>query len=150
MDRVSLSAFEDELEKISGWRDLWQGFLDIFRTDDARVQRRVDYHFSPNAGADKWNKLVRNSNDAGFVKALARHKGSDDKLVMHSQSMHDLSKGKPIGKIQSGTLPGKSYEIRSIPGGLGCQCNDWRYKGSVNPGYECKHIRAHRAGKVRA
>lgn len=150
MNRTSLSAFEDELEKISGVRDLWQRFLDLFRSQGARVQRRLDYHFSPSAGTDKWDKLVRNSGDVDFVKALAKHELADDKLVLHSQSMHDLSKGKPVGKIQSSTRPGKSYEIRSIPSGLGCQCNDWRYKGSVNPGYECKHIRAHRAGKVRA
>lgn len=149
MDSVSLSAFEDELEKIAGW-DLWQRFLDVFRTKDDRAQRRVDYHFSPKASSDKWNKLIRNASDPAFVAAIAQHKKSDSKLVQHTKSMHDLAKGKPAGKIQSSTLPGKTYEVRKIPSGFGCQCNDWRYKGSVSPGYECKHIRAHKAGKLRA
>lgn len=150
MDSVVLSAFSDELEKIAGLGDLWQRFLDLFRSEDSKIKRRVDYHFSPKASSDKWGKLIRNARNQKFVDALKRHDQADDKLVTHTQSMHDLSRGKPVGKIQSSTLPGRTYEIRKIPGGLGCQCNDWRFKGSVTPGYECKHIRAYKAGKVRA
>jgi hypothetical protein len=84
------------------------------------------------------------------VKALAQHKKADPKLIQHTQSMHALAKGKTVGKIQSSTLSGKTYEVRKIPAGFACQCNDWRYKGSVTPGYECKHIRAYKAGKLRA
>ena len=150
VDPVALAAFEDELEKIAGLGDLWQKFLDLFRSKDAKVQRRVDYHFSPKAGDDKWNKLIRNARDQNFVDALSKHEQADPKLVMHVQSMHDLSRGKPVGKVHSSTLPGKMYEIRETSSGLACQCNDWRFKGSVNPGYECKHIRAHKAGLARA
>lgn len=149
MDRVALEAFSDELEKIAGLRDLWQRFLDLFRSEDTKVQRRVDYHFSPKAGVDRWDKLVRNAQDQKFVNALRSNDQADDKLVMHAQSMHDLAVGQPVGKIESSTLPGRKYEIRKTPRGLACQCNDWRFKGSVNPGYECKHIRAFREGKVR-
>jgi hypothetical protein len=139
------------MEKISGLRDMWQGFLDIFRSKDERVQRRVDYHFSPKASSDKWRKLVNNSHDPKFVSGLAKHPDADSKLILHAQSMGDLSRGKPVGKIKSSTTPGRTYEIRKLSEGrLGCQCGDWRYKGSVNPGYECKHIKAHRAGQERA
>jgi len=151
VDPATLSAFSDELEKISGIRDLWQKFLDIFRSDDDKIKRRVDYHFSPKASSDKWRKLISNSRDQKFVNALATHPGSDEKLVMHAQSMGELSRGKPVGKIKSSTLPGRTYEIRDLGGGrLGCQCGDWRYRGSVNFGYECKHIKAYRAGNERA
>ena len=150
MDRVALSAFSDEIEKIAGLGDMWQRFLDVFRSGDDKAQRRVDYHFSPKASSDRWGKLVRNARDPKFVSALKSHDQADEKLVQHAQSMHDLSRGKPVAKIDSSTLPGRKYEVRKIPGGLGCQCNDWRFKGSVTPGYECKHIRAYKAGKVRA
>lgn len=151
VNRVTLTAFSDEMEKISGLGDLWQGLLDIFRSKDEKVQRRVDYHFSPKAGNDRWHKLVTNVRDPNFVSALSKHPDADEKLVLHAQTMGDLSRGKPVGKIKSSTMPGKTYEIRDLGGGrLGCQCGDWRYKGSVNPGYECKHIKAHRAGRERA
>lgn len=150
MEPAALHAFSDELEKISGLRDLLSSIADVFRSKDTRVEKRVEYQFSPKAGRDKWEKLIRNARDQKFVDRLAAHQSADDKLVLHAQSMHDLSRGKPVAKIQSGTAPGKTYEIRKMPSGLGCQCNDWRYKGSVNPGYECKHIRAFKAGKVAA
>lgn len=152
VDPVVFSAFTDELEKISGFGEgLWQRFLDIFRSGDERVQRRVDYHFSPKASSDKWRKLVTNSRDPKFITALSKHPGADEKLVLHAQSMGALSRGKPVGKIRSSTNPGRTYEIRDLGGErLGCQCGDWRYKGSVSPGYECKHIKAHRAGLERA
>jgi len=151
VDQVSLEAFSDELEKIAGLGDLWQGFLDLFRSKDEKIQRRVDYHFSPNSSSDKWRKLVNNAADPKFVKALATHPDADDKLILHAKSMGDLTNAPPVGKVKSSTLPGKSYEIRKLPGGrLGCQCGDWRYKGSINLGYECKHIRAYKAGKDKA
>lgn len=150
VDDVTLAAFEDELCKIAGWRDLWERFTDIFRSHDSKVNRRVDYHFSPAAGVDKWDKFVRNVEDPDFVNKIVRHPDSDAKLIQHAQSMHDLSQGKTVAKIQSSRLPGRTYEIRKVPGGLACTCPDWRFKGSINPGYECKHIQAYKAGKERA
>lgn len=150
MNEDTLKAFGDELSKIAGIGNLWNKFLDIFRTEDGRIQRRVDYHFSPKAGPDKWDKFVRNSGEQKFVDQVAKHPGSDDKLQTHAQSMHDLSKGTTVGKIWSSKLPGRSYEIKKLPEGFGCTCGDWRFKGSVNPGYECKHIVAYKAGKLKA
>ena len=151
MDSVTLIAFQDELTKIAGIRDFWQNFLDIFRTKDEKVQRKVNYQFSPKAGPDKWDKLVHNVRDQKFVDALAEHPDADETLVQHAQGMHDLSRGKPVGKILSSRLPGRSYEIKKMGNGrLGCTCPDWRFKGSINPGYECKHIQAYKQGKVKA
>jgi hypothetical protein len=152
VDDVTLAAFSDELEKIAGIKDWWRSFLDLFKSkgQDDKTQRRVDYHFSSKAGPDKWNKFIRNAQDPKFVEQIAKHDQADPKLIQHAKSMHDLMKGTTTGKIKSSRLPGRTYEIHKIPGGLGCTCPDWRYKGSVTPGYECKHIKAHKAGKVKA
>lgn len=146
----TLTAFGDELCKIAGFGDLWGRFTDLFRSQDAKVDRRVDYHFSPKAGSDKWGKFVRNVEDPDFVNRITKHPDADAKLIQHAKSMHDLSQGKTVGKIQSSRLPGRSYEIKEVPGGLACTCPDWRFKGSIDPGYECKHIQAHQVGRLRA
>lgn len=151
MQDVSFTAFGDELAKIAGFGDLWQRFLDIFRSKDDKVQRKVDYHFSDKAGKDRWNKFVQNVRDPAFVAQVAQHPAADDKLVMHAQSLHELSRAPVVGKVKSSRLPGRMYEIKELPSGeLGCTCPDWRFKGSVTPGYRCKHIKAHGGGKVQA
>lgn len=151
MDQVCLSAFEDEMSKIAGLRELWQKVTELFRPHDERVKRKVDYFFSPKTGNERWNKLPNQVRDQKFVDAIVQNPLADDKLRMHVQSMHDLAHGRPVAKIYSASTPGKTYEVRKMPdGALGCQCGDWRYKGSVAPGYECKHIKAHREGKRRA
>jgi hypothetical protein len=150
VDEISLIAFSDELTKIAGLRDVWQNFLDLFRGPGDKAQRRVEYHFSPKAGTDRWRKFVRNVRDPSFIDQLAKHPDSDPKLLQHAKAMHELSRGTPVDKIQSARLPGRSYEIRGTASALACTCPDWRFKGSVNPGYECKHILAHRQGQVRA
>ena len=150
MDEVTLTAFGDELNKIAGVGNLWGKFTGVFRAHDAKIERRVDYHFSPKAGPDKWDKFTKNVEDPDFVSKVTEHPESDAKLVQHAKSLHDLSKGKTVGKIQSSRLPGRTYEVKSVPGGMACTCPDWRFKGSVNMGYECKHIQAHKAGQVKA
>jgi hypothetical protein len=150
VDDVTLIAFEDELCKIAGFKDLWERFTDLFRSQEGKAERRVDYHFSPKAGTDKWSKFLRNVEDKRFVNKIQNHPDADEKLQLHTQSMFDLAKGKTVGKVQSSRLHGKSYEIRKVPNGLACTCPDWRFKGSINPGYECKHIKAHRSGKTKA
>lgn len=151
MDPVSLTAFEDEMSKIAGLRDLWRKLTDVFRPHHERVQLKVDYFFSPKAGTDRWGKLTNQVRDQKFVDAIVRHPLADEALKMHVQSMHDLSHGQPVGKINSSDMSGKTYEVRKLPDGTyGCQCGDWRYRGSVIPGYECKHVQAFRAGKRRA
>jgi hypothetical protein len=150
MQDISFRAFGDELVKIAGLGDFWQRFLDIFRSKDERVQRQVDYLFSPKAGNDKWKKFEQNVRDPSFVKQVANHPDADSKLVLHAQSMHELSHAPTINKIKSSRLPGRTYEIKQLSTGLGCTCPDWRFKGSIAPGYECKHIKAHGVGRVQA
>lgn len=151
----SLASFADELEKTALLGELWRKVVSIFSTHPSperpeKIQLRVDYHFSPKAGDDKWDKLMQHSRSIEFVKKLEEHPDADSKLIMHARSMHDLSHGKTLGKIKSTRLPGRSYEIRKTPGGMACTCPDWRFVGSVNPGYECKHIRAFKRGKTEA
>lgn len=150
----TIAAFDDELVKIAGWGflgKLWNKFVDLFRTPDDRNQRRVNYHFSPKAGPDKWDKFGRNVRRKGFVDKLVEHPEADDKLIQHANAMHAMSRGKTVGKIYSSRLPGRSYEIKSVAGGgLACTCPDWRYKSSVTPGRPCKHIKAYLAGKTKA
>ena len=150
MDETSLTAFADELDKIAGVGDWWRRFTDVFRSRDEKNKRRVDYHFSPKAGPDKWKKLVRNAQDPAFAEQFARHPESTDKDTLHVQRMGELGRARTVAKIKSSRLPGRSYEIREVSGGLACTCPDWRFKGSIDPNYECKHIKAHRAGKVKA
>jgi hypothetical protein len=151
MDPVCLAAFGDEMTKIAGFRELVRRFRDIFRPQDERVQRRVDYFFSPKVGPEKWDYMPRYAREQKFVDAISASPLADDKLKVHVQAMHDLSRAKPVGRIGSSKEPGKTYEIRELPdGSLGCLCGDWRYVGTVTPGYECKHIQAYKAGESRA
>lgn len=150
VDQITIEAFGDELAKIAGLKDWWSSLKDIFRSDDAKVTSRVDYQFSPKAGKDKWTKFERNVRDPKFVERVISHPMADSKLKKHVKSMHQLSRGTTVAKIQSTRLPGKSYEVRKVPGGLACTCPDWRYKGTVTPGHKCKHIKAFEAGKTRA
>lgn len=144
----TVAAFGDELAKIAGvLTDLVVG---LAKMPSSREQARVDSFFSPKAGRDKWDRLVRWSQSPDFVRELNTRPEADKKLVMHALSMHQLQLGRPLGKVRSSTTPGKSYEIRELPRGVGCTCPDWRYKGSVNPGYQCKHIRAYEEGKAKA
>jgi len=141
----------DDLKKEAFFKELWQKALDFFGGEKRRAKRRTEYLFSPKAGPDKWRNLPRNASSSEFVKRVKAHPDADAKLKMHVQSMHDLSKGRTVTKIKSSTSPGKTYEVKKLPGGgMGCTCNDWRYKGSVNPGYECKHIKAAKAGLTKA
>ena len=143
------SAFVDELSKIAFEKRSKRTLQQLFEPDKDKARRRVDYHFSPTVGSDRWNKFVRNVESSEFVRQLARHPSAGDKLVTHAQSMHELVSGGTVGKVQSATTPGKTYEIKKVPGGFGCTCPDWRFVSSVKPKHECKHIGAHRAGKVR-
>lgn len=131
----SFSAFTDELVKIA------------VVAGSQKVERRVDYLFSPKAGPDKWAKFLKHVRSPAYAERVAERAG-DAKLVRHAQSMHGLAKGKTLGKVQSARLPGRSYEVRRMKDGrLGCTCPDWRFVGSVDVDHDCKHIRAFRAGK---
>jgi hypothetical protein len=149
MHSRTAAAFRDELTKIAGFASTLVALLGEKKPTE-REQQRVEHFFSPKAGGDKWDRFVRWTHSPGFVKQLKTHPESDEKLLLHALSMHQLQRGRPVGKVKSSTTPGKSYEIRKLPNGLGCTCPDWRFKGSVNPGYRCKHIRAHEKGKAKA
>jgi hypothetical protein len=150
MNEHVYTAFTDELEKIAGFKDLWERFVDIFRSGDAKLKRKVNYHFSPKAGKDKWRKFAKNVRDPQFVQRVADHPESDPTLALHAKSMHELSRGAPVNTIKSSRLPGRSYEIRrTSTGRLACTCPDWRFKGTVT-GNDCKHIKAHQLGLSKA
>jgi hypothetical protein len=134
----------DELAKEAGLNDLWAGITSLFGSK--KQKKRVQSH----QDQPDWDRFVRFSASKDFVKALKKSKKSDDQTIMHAESMHSLRHGNEVGKIQSTSDGGKRYEIRELgKGKLGCTCGDWRYKGSVTPGYECKHIKTYKAGKMK-
>jgi len=144
MDLAVLRAFRKELVKIAGTPD-------VMRAEQAKARRRANYLFSERAGSGKWGTIPRNAASEAYVEAIENHGAADDKLKMHVRSLYNLSKARPVAKIESSGGKGKTYEVRELPnGGYGCTCNDWRFRGSVTPGYECKHIRAHKQGMIKA
>jgi hypothetical protein len=146
-------AFADELAKMAGLSSWLYGLLQKTFSkppEKEKAERRVAYFFSPKAGPERWRKFGQQVRDPGFVEALTSHPEADKKMIMHANAMHRLSRGDPVGKVLSSRLPGRSYEIKKVPDGLACTCPDWKYKGSVAVGYECKHIKAHKAGEARA
>lgn len=149
MDGISIAAFANELEKSAFLKGLWQRLVTgIFGTDKEKQKQRVDYFYSPRAGPDKWTKFDSNIKSPEFLAQVTTHKNADPKLVQFAHSMHALTNSPTVGKVQSERLSGKTYEIRNTPRGLACTCPDWRFVGTLKPGYECKHIRAHKKGKA--
>ena len=89
---------------------------------------------------EKWDNFADKAKDKSFVQAVKNDPRSNEKLKTHVESLNKLHNGKQVASI-SGSK-GKSYQvIKMSDGNYGCSCNDWRYKGSVNPGYKCKHIK---------
>ena len=159
MDRIVLAAFQDELSKEAGIGELWNKILNLSplgrlfskkEKEKTKAELWSDYHFSAKSGGDRWDKFEKNVRDPKYVASIISHPLADEKLIQHTKSMHELSRGSTVGKVLSFRLPGKSYEIREVSGGLACTCPDWKFKGSINPGYECKHVRAHLSGEARA
>lgn len=151
MDPVSLAAFGNEMTKIAGFKEFIQRILDFFRSPDDLAGRKADRFLSPEAGKEKWDYIPRHVGERGFVNRIITDPKVDNKTKLHVKSLYYLSRAKPVGKVPSSKGFGKTYEIRELPGGrLGCQCNDWKFVGSVTPGYECRHIREFKAGKSRA
>jgi hypothetical protein len=150
VDQTSLAAFGDELEKISGFFDFWRRLFGKKDEAEEKNKLRANYMFSPKAGPEKWDRFAKYVSDPRFLQQLGKHPEADEKLLRHATGMHELAKSPPINTVKSEKLPGKSYEIRSLPNGeLGCTCPDWRFKGTTSSGYACKHIRAHRTGQIR-
>jgi hypothetical protein len=137
-------------EKTAGFSDMWEKVKDVFRGEKGRAKRRSDYLFSPKAGTEKWKNFPRNVRSVEFVKAVLKHPDADAKLKEHAKSMHRLSRAKVVGKVESSRGSGKTYEIKKMTRGrLGCTCNDWRYKGSIDQGHDCKHVRAFKEGRTK-
>lgn len=89
---------------------------------------------------EKWNSFADSAKDPDFVRAVKNDPRSDDKLKLHAERLSQLHNSPQVATI-TGT-GGKAYTVTKLPNGdYGCTCNDWRYKGSVNPGYKCKHIK---------
>lgn len=94
----------------------------------------------------KWDDFADRAKDKDFVKAVKNDPRSDDKLKLHTERLHQLHTSKPVASITGNK--GKTYSVTKLPtGDYACSCNDWRYKGSVTPGYRCKHIREYVARK---
>ena len=102
-------------------------------------QKNIDSLFKEESST-KWDSFADKAKDPSFVQAVNNDPRSDDKLKMHAQRLNSMHNGKTLATI-SGSK-GKSYTVSKMANGdYGCTCGDWKYKGSVNPGYKCKHIR---------
>lgn len=89
---------------------------------------------------EKWDTFSNKAKDDSFVKAVKNDPRSDDKLKMHAERLNMLHNGKPLAQI-SGSK-GNTYTVTKLADGTyACTCNDWKYKGSVDPSYKCKHIK---------
>ena len=101
---------------------------------------RADAHFS--APDKNWNSFLVHAKSKGFAKAVAADPRADSKLQRHVDQMNRLQTGRIVGHVGNYSI------VRKRGGGLGCTCNDWRYKKSVAPDDEqqCKHIKQHREG----
>jgi hypothetical protein len=143
----TLQKFGDELEKIAVLGQLWDQLRDIFDTKKRKAKKDVVQHLK-SKDPRKWDTFVANAaNSPEFINQLRRNDSVPAKDALHAVSMASLAKGPTVGDVESQSVPGNKYQIRKIPGRkLACTCGDWRYKGSVNPGYECKHIKAHKQG----
>lgn len=88
----------------------------------------------------KWDDFADKAKDKDFVKAVKNDPRSDDKLKLHTERLHQHHNSKQLAVVSGNK--GKTYAVTRLPSGdFGCSCNDWRYKGSVTPGYRCKHIK---------
>ena len=137
----TIAAFVSELQKIA---------------EAKSYDERLTRHFAQFPFEDRWDRFIRNVRHKGFLEALKQNPKADEKLIQHAQSMHDLHHADTISTVPSQTTAGKTYDLRDLfPASkgrrYGCTCNDWRYRGSVDPvGHECKHIKAFRRGEVKA
>lgn len=128
---------------------LWDKVRDWASPSSRRARRDVRAHIK-SSDPKKWDRFVTKASSPEFIRQLEKSKDTDDKLVLHAVQMGALQKAPKVSTVKSDKGSGKTYEIRKLPGGaLGCTCNDWRYKGSVTPGYTCKHIRAFRGGMAK-
>lgn len=137
------------MDKVGGFSALWDRLRDIVYPKARKAKKDVQEHFS-SEDPKKWDQFVAKSPDSEFLRQLEKNKQTDPKLLLHARQMGNLKTGPTLGTVISSSGPG-SYEIKSLPNGMvGCTCNDWRFKGSVTPGYKCKHIKAYEQGLSKA
>lgn len=97
----------------------------------------------------KWDSFIDHVQRKSYARRVAADPRADDKLIRHADQMNRLLTGSVLEVVPGDT--GGSYEIRRLRGGgVGCTCNDWRFKRSVAPDgqQDCKHIRRWRASKA--
>ena len=124
-----------------------RSFGDYFSAE-GRKQMQEAKEFVSSSNKGKWDELPEKLKNPAFVRQVRASWGTDNKLKTHVKSLSDLNKSKSVTKITGSK--GTEYTIKSLGNGAyGCTCKDWKYKGSVNPGYECKHIKAFKEGKTK-
>lgn len=135
----------DDSQKVAGLREAWRSVGDFFRREPAK-QRNAAADFLASEDPDRWQGFLAKVDNPEFVRQLGRVKDVDPKLVAHAQNLHAMKKAPVVHNIEGAS--GKKYDIKKMPGGsLSCTCRDWHFRGTVNPGYECKHIKAYKEGK---
>jgi 8-oxo-dGTP pyrophosphatase MutT (NUDIX family) len=90
---------------------------------------------------EKWDAFLQHAERKSYAQAIAKNPRSDQKLILHTDRMNRLLTGKTVGTVKGST--GEYGIIRLRGGGLGCRCNDWRFRGSVadKGDTDCKHIK---------
>ncbi len=119
-----------------------------YLSSSGREKIREAKNFVASADKQKWQGLPDKLNDPVFVRQVRTSRGADTKLKTHVKSLSAVQKAKPVATI-TGSQGAKYYIKMLSEGNYGCTCRDWRYRGSVNPGYECKHIKAYKKGKTK-
>jgi uncharacterized protein YycO len=92
-----------------------------------------------------WDRFLQSATRKSFVRAIQSDPRADAKLRRHVDQMSRLQTGKPLGQVPG--TEGNHTIVRLRGGGLGCTCNDWRYRKSVAPtgSQDCKHIKEFKA-----
>lgn len=139
--------WQEVLEKQAFLGPVWDKVRDWLNPEKRKARKDVREHYQTKDPA-KWDQFIaRAAKSPEFIRQLERSKKVPRKDVIHAVNMAGLQKGPTVGEVESESSSGDKYQIRKLPSGdLACTCGDWRYKGSVTPGYECKHIRAHKKG----
>jgi len=111
--------------------------------EDIRAGKRVDAFFVSTEPKKKWDEFKENVARKSFLQKMFSDPRTDQKLLVHADSMNRLATGQRIGVVPGSN--GETYEVKKLRGlnELGCTCADWRYKKSVAPAgqRQCKHIK---------
>lgn len=117
----------------------------FYNKEDKEHQQRIDSLFKKE-DPNKWKEFGEQTKDSDYIKRLKADPRTDNKLLMHAESLHSLHNGKEVAKIKGSK---GTYSIRKMAdGSYGCTCNDWRYKRSVaSVNRDCKHIAQYKRSK---